>query len=115
MVKRDFHADVPLVVHWDGELMEELTTKQHVDRLPILVSGEGMEKLIGVPKLSGGGMGENQASAVITALEEWGISESSGCASIQLPPVQGGDQGLASALSRSWVGSCSTSPVATTS
>lgn len=70
MVKRDFRADVPLVVHWDEKLMEELTNKEHVDRLPILVLGEGMEELTGVPKLPAGGMEENQVPAIITALEE---------------------------------------------
>ena len=74
VIKRDFHVDTPLVVHWDGKLMEQLTKKQHVERLPILVSGEGLEKLLGVPKLSGG-TGENQATAVIEALEEWGITD----------------------------------------
>lgn len=74
VIKRDFHVDTPLVVHWDGKLMEHLTKKQHVERLPILVSGKGVEKLLGVPKLPGG-TGEDQATAVVEALEEWGISE----------------------------------------
>ena len=74
VIKRDFHVDTPLVVHWDGKLMEQLTKKQHVERLPILVSGEGVERLLGVPKLSGG-TGENQATAVIEALEEWGVTD----------------------------------------
>lgn len=39
------------------------------------LSGEGTEELIGVPLLPGGGTGENQASAVVTTLEEWSISE----------------------------------------
>lgn len=56
------YADVPLVVHRDEKLMEELTTKQHVDRLQILVTVEGMEKLTGVPKLPGGGTGEPDLS-----------------------------------------------------
>lgn len=50
--------------------MEELTIKQHVDRL----FGRGYGET-GVPKLPGGGTGENQASVAVTALEEWGISE----------------------------------------
>ena len=66
VIKQDFHLDTPLVVHWNGKLMEQLTKKQHVERLPILVSREG------VPKLSGG-TGENQATTVIEALEEWGL------------------------------------------
>ncbi|CAH0381404.1 unnamed protein product [Bemisia tabaci] len=30
-----FSADVPLVVHWDGKLLPELTGRKKVDRLPI--------------------------------------------------------------------------------
>ena len=54
--------------------MEHLTKKQHVERLPILVSGKGVEKLLRVPKLPAG-TGEDQATAVVESLEEWGISE----------------------------------------
>jgi len=49
--------------------MEDLTTKEHADRLPILVSGAGTEQLLGVPKLSRG-TGEVQASAVVQCLKE---------------------------------------------
>ena len=57
-------------MHWDGKMMESLTTKEHVDRLPVLVSGKGVEKLLGVPKFQGGS-GEQQAAADHAALEEW--------------------------------------------
>ena len=73
-IKADFSADVPLVVHWDGKMVESLTTKEHVDRLPVLVSGKGVEKLLGVPKLQGGS-GEQQAAADHAALEEWQITD----------------------------------------
>ena len=53
-IKADFSADVPLVVHWDGKMVESLTTKEHVDRLPVLGSGKGVEKLLCVPKLQAG-------------------------------------------------------------
>jgi len=43
--------------------------KKHVDRLPILVSGQGISKLLGVPKLVSGA-GERVASAVLV---DWGI------------------------------------------
>src|SRR6478609_12047720 len=48
-------------------LQEEL-----VDRLPVIVSGAGIDQLLGVPKLPSG-TGEAQASAVARALEEWGL------------------------------------------
>ncbi|KAH9491448.1 hypothetical protein Btru_049888 [Bulinus truncatus] len=36
----DFKPDVPLVVHWDGKLLQDLTGDEHIDRLPMLVSGK---------------------------------------------------------------------------
>jgi len=34
---------VPLTVHWDGKLLEGLTTHEHAERLPVLISGVGVE------------------------------------------------------------------------
>jgi len=67
-------AAVPRTVHWDGKLMEDLTTKEHVDRLPVLISGTGTEQLLGLPRLSSG-TGEVQAVAVVQCLKEWVIKE----------------------------------------
>ena len=38
-LKAEFKADVPSVVQWDGKQMQDLTTKTHVEQLPITVSG----------------------------------------------------------------------------
>ena len=73
-LRSEFCAAVPLTVHWDGKLMEDVTTKEHVDRLPVLISGFGAEQLLGVPKLSSG-TGEVQAAAVVQCLKEWGIED----------------------------------------
>ena len=73
-LRSEFSASVPLTVHWDGKLMEDLTSKEHVDRLPVLISGVGVEQLLGVPKLSSG-TGEAQAAAVISCLEKWDITD----------------------------------------
>jgi hypothetical protein len=45
-----------------------------VDRLPVLVSGDGMDKLLGVPKVSSG-TGENEATAVNKLVAEWQLIE----------------------------------------
>ena len=71
-IKEAFKADVPLVVHWDGKLITDLTGKQ-VDRLPILVSGLGISQLLAVAKLQAG-TGQAQANAVIDAVEDWEIA-----------------------------------------
>ena len=47
---------------------------KHVDSLPVLISGFGVEQLLGVPKLSSR-IGEAQASAVVQCLKEWGVED----------------------------------------
>jgi len=54
--------------------MAELTTKEQVDRLPVLISGVATEQLLGVPKLPSG-TGEAQAAAVVQLVKEWGIED----------------------------------------
>jgi len=66
---------VPLVVHWDGKLLPDLTGKEKVDRLPVLVSGKGISQLFTVAKLPSG-TGEAQADAVFEAVSEWGLADS---------------------------------------
>ncbi len=70
----EFSVSSPLTVHWDGKLMENLTANKHVDRLPVLITGVGVEQLLGVQKLTSG-TGEAQAAAVTQCLEEWEIAE----------------------------------------
>ena len=48
---------------WDGKILQKISGQGKVDRLSILVSGDGMEKLLGVPKLAAG-TGEQEAEAV---------------------------------------------------
>ena len=69
-----FSGDVRLTVHWDGKLMEDLTSKKTVYRLAILVSGQDKSQLLGVPSISSG-TGKSQAHAVVDALQQWGITE----------------------------------------
>src|SRR6218665_3049139 len=57
-----------LVVHWDGKLLQDLTGKQLINRLPVILSGLGVSQLLGIPKLHGGGTGEAQATAVAQLL-----------------------------------------------
>lgn len=73
-IKEKFSADVPLVVHWDGKLLKDITGNDHVDRLPVIVTGEGISKLLNVAKLSSG-TGEAQAKAVCDSLREWDLEQ----------------------------------------
>lgn len=63
-----------MVVHWDGKLLPEITGHDKVDRLPILVSQDDTEQLIGVPKLKSG-TGEEIASNVLKQLNIWQLTE----------------------------------------
>ena len=54
--------------------MQDLTSKQHVHRLPILLSDPNIDKFLGVPKLTFV-TDEQQANTIADALQEWGVSE----------------------------------------
>jgi len=54
--------------------MEDLTSEERVDRLPILVSDAGVEQLLGIPKLHSDS-GESMASAIVDCSKEWNIEK----------------------------------------
>ena len=72
-LKSEFASGIPLTVHRDGKLMEDVTGKQHVDRLPGLVSGVGVTQLLGVPNTTG--TGRDQACCVVEVLTEWNSTD----------------------------------------
>lgn len=72
-IKKTFNTSASLVVHWDGKMMQALTSKEKVDRLAILVSGNGLTKLLNVPVITSG-TGESQAQAVYESLLDWNVS-----------------------------------------
>ena len=45
-----------------------------VERLPVLVSGDGNEKLLRLPKINAG-TGENEKNAVYCLLQAWKLTE----------------------------------------
>jgi len=76
-VKVSFHPSVPLVLHWDGKIMEDYSGpgRDHVDRLPVLVSGQDVVKLLAVPKLHDG-TAVTMSRAVTDVIDEWGLRSS---------------------------------------
>jgi hypothetical protein len=48
-LKSVVQPEVPLTVHWDGKMIEDNTGRETVHRLPILVSGKGLDQLLAVP------------------------------------------------------------------
>ena len=73
-LKEEFTGDVPLIVHWDGKLMTDLTGKEHIDRLPVIVTGVGVSQLLKVSRLPNG-TGDKQSTAVVEALQEWNVQD----------------------------------------
>jgi len=51
-LKSEFTVAVSLTWYWDGKLMKDLPSKEQNDPLPILISGDGVEQLLGIPKLT---------------------------------------------------------------
>lgn len=75
-VKASFLPTVPLILHWDGKMMNDLTGpgRERVERLPILVSGQDVMKLLSVPKLQDG-TAPTMTQAVVNAIDEWGLRD----------------------------------------
>ncbi len=77
-IQASFDPNCPLTVHWDGKMLPALmstgTGTELVDRLAVLVSGEGTMKLLGVPKLSNG-TGQAEATAVYDLIQEWNLAD----------------------------------------
>jgi hypothetical protein len=71
-IKENFNPTVPLTIHWDGKLLLDLNDRDHVHRLPVLVTGYGIEKLLAVPKLECG-TGRQMAQATVNARKDWNI------------------------------------------
>ncbi|GBM55689.1 hypothetical protein AVEN_139388-1 [Araneus ventricosus] len=54
-LKTEFQEqDAKLTVHWNGKLLQNLTGKENVDRLPVIVSGKSVHQLLTVAKLASG-------------------------------------------------------------
>jgi len=77
-LKAEFKPGVPLTIHWDGKLLEDICKKEVVDHLPVLVSGVGVDQLLGVPKLPSR-TEEASASAVYEAAMAWNITNQVKC------------------------------------
>lgn len=73
-VKNKFLLDTPLIAHFDGKLLPN-NDGMNYDRLPIVVSGIGVEKLLAIPKLSTG-TGLQMGKTIVEVLQDWnGVPE----------------------------------------
>lgn len=72
-LKNEFRTDDRYVVHWDGKVLCDISEKKSVDRIAILLSVNGVDQLLGVPKADSG-TAHQQASAVISTLNQWNVA-----------------------------------------
>lgn len=72
-IKEAFRPGIPLTIHWDGKILPNLEGKKQ-DRLPILVTGLGVSKLLAVPSLQNG-TATVEASAIVAAIKDWGVED----------------------------------------
>lgn len=72
LIQNTFSPNYPLVVHWDGKMLPNIVGTGKIDRLPVLVSGDGEEKLLGVPMLAAG-TGKNAADEIYELLAKWNV------------------------------------------
>ena len=69
----NFSMNTPFLLHWDGKLVPDIVKGQEkVDRIAIVISSGGVEKLLGVPAIPHG-TGQAQADVCIKTLDEWGL------------------------------------------
>lgn len=60
-------------MHWDCKLLPDITGKKEtVDRIAVVITDDGEEILLGVPKI-GSGTGKEQAEACLSTLNDWGL------------------------------------------
>lgn len=75
-IKAEFNNEnlTNIILHWDGKILPDIMGQEKVDRLPIVLSSDGITKLLSVPKLDSS-TGKAQAEAIFETLGEWGVSE----------------------------------------
>src|SRR5688572_18702233 len=84
-IRESFDSNVPLAIHWDGKIMPDLTGTERgcVDRLPIMVSGKDVTKLLAIPKLKSG-TAAVMSDACLAEIRSWDWkTESWPCVSTQ--------------------------------
>lgn len=73
-IRDSFKPESFLTVHWDGKHMKGFTKSEKCNRLAILVSGGGKEKILEITKCTSG-QGEVEAESVFEALQKWQLTD----------------------------------------
>lgn len=75
-IHESFDPKVPLTIHWDGKIMPDATGTGRgcVDRLPIMVSGKEVTKLLAIPKLQSG-TAAVMSDACMAEIRRWALED----------------------------------------
>lgn len=75
VLRKSFRPETSLTLHWDGKMLPSISNgKESVERLTVLVSGQGVVKLLVVPKIPKG-TGLAQSNVVYQLVEEWKVKD----------------------------------------
>ncbi|KAE8738023.1 hypothetical protein FOCC_FOCC016504, partial [Frankliniella occidentalis] len=73
-IRESFKPSVPLTVHWDGIKVKNLTGRAKVERLPVIVTGKGVDQMLG-GNIIHSGTGKAQSNRIFEDLCDWGCAE----------------------------------------
>lgn len=62
------------VAHFDGKMLENLSSHEKLESLPIVITDGELEQLLEIPELQDG-KGITQASIIYEVLQDWGLTE----------------------------------------
>lgn len=69
-----FSTEKGFVLHWDGKSMKDLSTDSNVERLPIVGTQSGMERVLRVPKCLNK-QARVQTNAIYDTIDEFELTE----------------------------------------
>ncbi|XP_053967780.1 uncharacterized protein LOC128869270 isoform X1 [Anastrepha ludens] len=69
-----FNIPDVFVLHWDSKLLAEIRGTEKKDRLSLVVTGENMEKLLGIPKIESS-TGDARAAEIHNFLCKWKLND----------------------------------------
>ncbi|KAK3910088.1 Protein CROWDED NUCLEI 1 [Frankliniella fusca] len=73
-IREAFQPSVPLTVHADGIKVRDLKGREKVERLPVIVTGKGVDQILGGNKIQSG-TGAAQSAQILANLTDWGCTD----------------------------------------
>ncbi|KAK3920028.1 Na(+)-translocating NADH-quinone reductase subunit E [Frankliniella fusca] len=73
-IRQSFRPSVPLTVHADGIKVRDLKGRSKVERLPVIVTGKGVDQMLGAHIIESSS-GECQSKKIVENLDDWKCAE----------------------------------------